>query len=165
MCLVSFGNQEFMASEGIDLNPREECSKDPYNESRKQPPRSYNTPSDFDKLRQFLVMDRKVLRFYCVWDDRDSMFGEMKPNVSIMATTKHFFFLTTVFPLHWSWPATPCPTSWHSCASSHFNDSHSLMTLSTTWLQVILCLPLLSHLPLHTCHNWNYIFLSCLKCN
>ena len=161
MCLVSFGNQEFMASEGIDLNPREECSKDPYNESRKQPPRSYNTPSDFDKLRQFLVMDRKVLRFYCVWDDRDSMFGEMKPNVSIMATTKHFFFNNS-FPFTLGLAGSTLP---HSCASSHFNDSHSLMSLSTTRLQVILCLPLLGHLPLHTCHNWNYIFLSCLKCN
>jgi hypothetical protein len=74
--------QEFMASEGIELNSPEEIVKDPYTENRKQPPRSYITPSDFDKLRQFLVMDRKVLRFYCVWDDRDAMFGEMRPFVS-----------------------------------------------------------------------------------
>ena len=40
--------------------------------------RTYKTPSDFDKLRQFLEMDRKVLRFFVVWDDRDSMFGEMR---------------------------------------------------------------------------------------
>ena len=71
-----------MASEGIELNPAEEIARDPYTEGRKQPPRSYITPSDFDKLRQFLVMDRKVLRFYCVWDDRDNMFGEMRPFVS-----------------------------------------------------------------------------------
>lgn len=23
-------------------------------------------------------MDRKVFRFYCVWDDRDNMFGEIR---------------------------------------------------------------------------------------
>ena len=36
------------------------------------------TPSDFDKLRQFLEMDRKVLRFYCMLDDRDRLFGQFK---------------------------------------------------------------------------------------
>ena len=71
-----------MASEGIELNEPEIPNDDPYTESRKQPLRSYVTPSTFDKLKQFLELDRKVLRFYCVWDDRDSMFGEMRPCVS-----------------------------------------------------------------------------------
>ena len=71
-----------MASEGIELNQPEMPEKDPYTESRKQPLRTYKTPSSFDKLKQFLELDRKVLRFYCVWDDRDSMFGEMRPCVS-----------------------------------------------------------------------------------
>ena len=31
-----------------------------------------------DKLRKFLELDRKVLRFYCIWDDRDQMFGEVR---------------------------------------------------------------------------------------
>lgn len=47
-----------------------------------KPVTTYATPSDYDKYRQFLVMDRKVLRFYCVWDDRDMMFGELRPFVS-----------------------------------------------------------------------------------
>ena len=72
-----------MASEGIDLNSPEPISKDPYTESRKQPLRAYVTPSSFDKLKQFIKLDRQVLRFFCVWDDRDSMFGEMRPCVSI----------------------------------------------------------------------------------
>ena len=71
-----------MASEGIELNEPEIPNTDPYIESRKQPLRSYVTPSTFDKLKQFIELDRKVLRFYCVWDDRDSMFGEMRPCVS-----------------------------------------------------------------------------------
>lgn len=72
-----------MASEGIVLNPPEKCPVDPYTQSREQPHRSYKTPSDFDKLKQFLELDRKVLRFYCILDDRDSMFGEVRPVVSI----------------------------------------------------------------------------------
>ncbi|XP_046865042.1 EF-hand domain-containing protein 1-like [Xenia sp. Carnegie-2017] len=81
ICNCDEFTKEFMASEGILLNSPEEIVKDPYTENRKQPPRTYNTPSDFDKLNQFLVMDRKVLRFFCVWDDRDSMFGEMRPYI------------------------------------------------------------------------------------
>lgn len=72
---------EFMRSEGIDLNPPEEWPKDPCMESRRQPQHTYTTPSTFDKLRQFLEMDRNVLRFYCVWDDRENMFGEMRPYI------------------------------------------------------------------------------------
>uniref|UniRef100_A0A7S3GFT2 Uncharacterized protein n=1 Tax=Palpitomonas bilix TaxID=652834 RepID=A0A7S3GFT2_9EUKA len=34
-----------------------------------------------DKLNQFLKNDRKVLRFYCLWDDRDNMFGQKRPYV------------------------------------------------------------------------------------
>ena len=56
--------------------------KDPYLDSRQLPQYKHVTPSSFDKLKQFLTMDRKVLRFYCVWDDRDSMFGEMRSFVS-----------------------------------------------------------------------------------
>ena len=74
--------QEFMCSEGIELNSPEAAPIDPYTESRNKPPHVYKTPSGYDKLRQFLEMDRKVLRFYCVWDDRDSMFGEIRPYVS-----------------------------------------------------------------------------------
>ena len=62
---------EYMASEGIELNQPEIPGKDLYTESCKQLLRSYKTPSSFDKLKQFPDLDRKVLRFYCVWDDRD----------------------------------------------------------------------------------------------
>ena len=70
---------EYMASEGIELNQPEIPGKDPYTESCKQLLRSYKTPSSFDKLKQFPDLDRKVLRFYCVWDDRDSMLRELRP--------------------------------------------------------------------------------------
>ena len=72
-----------MCSEGIDLYDPEEPPADPYSVSRVRPHHMFKTPNDFDKLKQFLELDRKVLRFFCVWDDRDNMFGEMKPFVSI----------------------------------------------------------------------------------
>ena len=37
------------------------------------------TPSPFDKLKQFLEMDRKVLRLFAVWDDRDQTNGDVRP--------------------------------------------------------------------------------------
>lgn len=62
------------------VNPPEGYPLDPYIENRKSTGvlRTFSTPTDFDRLRQFLEMDRKVLRFFVVWDDRDSMFGEKR---------------------------------------------------------------------------------------
>ena len=71
-----------MESEGIELSAAEAMPTDPYTQTRHLPTYSYTTPSTYDKLKQFIEMDRHVLHFFCVWDDRDSMFGEMKPYVS-----------------------------------------------------------------------------------
>ncbi|XP_075056583.1 EF-hand domain-containing protein 1 isoform X2 [Mixophyes fleayi] len=71
--------QDFLESEGIELNPPEEIPPDYYTRSRKQPDYTSVTKSDFDKLQQFLTMDRKVLRFFSLWDDSESMFGETLP--------------------------------------------------------------------------------------
>ncbi|XP_078503713.1 EF-hand domain-containing protein 1 isoform X2 [Lissotriton helveticus] len=71
--------QEFLESEGMELNPPEATPPDPYTELRKDPPRTYITPSDWDKLKQFITMDRKVLRFYAIWDDTDALYGEELP--------------------------------------------------------------------------------------
>ncbi|KAM5286799.1 EF-hand domain-containing protein 1 isoform 1-T1 [Hipposideros larvatus] len=70
--------QVFLESQGIELNPPEKMVLDPYTELRKQPLRKYVTPSDFDQLKQFLTFDKQVLRFYAIWDDTDSMFGECR---------------------------------------------------------------------------------------
>ncbi|XP_040283134.1 EF-hand domain-containing protein 1 [Bufo bufo] len=71
--------QDFLESEGIELDLPEEIPSDPYTEFRREPDRTYKTPPDFDKLKQFLTMDRKVLRFFSLWDDSGSMFGETRP--------------------------------------------------------------------------------------
>ncbi|KAM9233624.1 EF-hand domain-containing protein 1 [Dugong dugon] len=70
--------QAFLESQGIELNPPEKMALDPYTELRKQPLHKYVTPSDFDQLKQFRTFDKQVLRFYAIWDDTDSMFGECR---------------------------------------------------------------------------------------
>ncbi|KAM9074148.1 EF-hand domain-containing protein 1 isoform 2-T2 [Megaptera novaeangliae] len=70
--------QVFLESQGIELNPPEKMALDPYTELRKQPLHKYVTPTDFDQLKQFLTFDKQVLRFYAIWDDTDSMFGECR---------------------------------------------------------------------------------------
>ncbi|KAL7872525.1 hypothetical protein SRHO_G00075080 [Serrasalmus rhombeus] len=70
--------QEFMESQGIVLNDPEPTPGDPYTSHRTQPQRSYITPSDYDNLKQFLTKDRKVLRFFALWDDSDSLYGEKR---------------------------------------------------------------------------------------
>lgn len=72
---------DFMVNEGIELSLPESLPVDPYTLSRHLPTHSYNTPSTYDRLKQFIEMDCHVLRFFCVWDDRDSMFGDMKPYI------------------------------------------------------------------------------------
>ena len=54
--------------------------RDPYLTKRQQAAeiKSYKTKTDFDKLKQYVEMDRKVLRFYAIWDDRSQMFGEQR---------------------------------------------------------------------------------------
>jgi hypothetical protein len=34
-----------------------------------------------DQRQRFLAFNRKVLRFYCLWDDRNSIYGERRPFV------------------------------------------------------------------------------------
>ncbi|KAL6078584.1 hypothetical protein STEG23_011153, partial [Scotinomys teguina] len=70
--------QEFLESQGIELNPSEKMALDPYTQLRKEPARKFVTPSDFDQLKQFLTFDKQVLRFYAIWDDTDSLFGECR---------------------------------------------------------------------------------------
>ncbi len=69
-----------MESEGIHVNQPELIPRDPYLTKRQQAAelKSYKTKNDFDKLKQYVEMDRKVLRFYAIWDDRSQMFGEQR---------------------------------------------------------------------------------------
>lgn len=73
--------RNYLLKEGIEVNEPERPPEDPYLQTRlaiDKTDHQHETPNDFDKMKQFLVLDRKVLRFYCVWDDRHNMFGELR---------------------------------------------------------------------------------------
>ncbi|KAJ3038801.1 EF-hand domain-containing protein 1 [Rhizophlyctis rosea] len=75
-----FTEKYMRETEHITLNPPEPMPVDPYQTIRSRPTRIHGSQIDRsnDKLKRFLENDRKVLRFFCVWDDRDSMFGELR---------------------------------------------------------------------------------------
>jgi hypothetical protein len=73
--------KNFLTKLGVCVNTPINMPSDPYTEMRNQmlaamkPRRPYMKE---DTLKQFLNNDRKVLRFACVWDDRDSVFGDKR---------------------------------------------------------------------------------------
>ncbi|KAM6915155.1 EF-hand domain-containing protein 1 [Xenentodon cancila] len=71
--------KEFMESEGIILGNPEPMPEDPYSKHHKIPQPYHTAPAKFDSLYQFLTMDRKVLRFFALLDDTDSLYGETWP--------------------------------------------------------------------------------------
>lgn len=71
--------REYLTAEGIIVNDAEAIPDDPYTVGRRKPPQQYVTKSTWDSRKRFLELDRKVLRFWAVWDDRDQMFGELRP--------------------------------------------------------------------------------------
>ncbi|KAM8752871.1 EF-hand domain-containing family member C2 [Rhynchonycteris naso] len=73
--------KNFLKKIGIKLNPPVQCPVDPYIKTRRetvecmQPLRPYES---FNTLEKFLEYDKKVLRFFCLWDDTDSLFGDRR---------------------------------------------------------------------------------------
>ncbi|VDP81127.1 unnamed protein product [Echinostoma caproni] len=64
----------------VIVNDPEREPEDPYlaERARRETLVTSKTPSSFDKRRQQFELDRKVLRFYAVWDDRSEPFGECR---------------------------------------------------------------------------------------
>ncbi|KAL2768831.1 EF-hand domain-containing family member C2 [Daubentonia madagascariensis] len=73
--------QNFLRKMGVKLNPPGRCPDDPYMKARREmldcmePLHPYES---FDTLKQFLQYDGKVLRFFCLWDDSASLFGDRR---------------------------------------------------------------------------------------
>lgn len=65
-----------MESEGIVLNDPEPMPVDSYSKRRENPQPCYTRPSELDRMRQFLTMDRKVKRIPSV---RNSVGNHYKP--------------------------------------------------------------------------------------
>ena len=70
---------DYLTKQGQDMNPEESIPDDPYTTRRIRPNQKICGSVNADKLKKFLENDRKVLRFYCIWDDRETMFGECRP--------------------------------------------------------------------------------------
>ncbi|KAI9209172.1 uncharacterized protein BJ171DRAFT_560984 [Polychytrium aggregatum] len=74
-----FTERYMRETEHIELNPPDKMPEDPHQFTRNRPRgMSRHKVEKIDKLQRFLEYDRMVLRFFCVWDDRESMFGELR---------------------------------------------------------------------------------------
>ncbi|KAM4045618.1 EF-hand domain-containing family member C2 isoform 1-T1 [Anomaloglossus baeobatrachus] len=73
--------RNFLRKLGVRINPSGSVPADAYSTIRKQiadnmkPLRPYERT---DTLKQFLDYDRQVLRFYCIWDDTTTAFGDAR---------------------------------------------------------------------------------------
>jgi hypothetical protein len=67
----------------IQVNQPEDFPMDQFFEGRNKTRKNVAAKEKNDKLKKFLQNDRKVLRFYCLWDDRESMYGELREFVSV----------------------------------------------------------------------------------
>ncbi|KAK1346177.1 hypothetical protein QTO34_000030 [Cnephaeus nilssonii] len=73
--------KNFLKKVGVKLNPPGKCPDDPYTKLRREildyvrPLRPYDS---FNTLKEFLEYDGKVLRFFCMWDDTASVFGDYR---------------------------------------------------------------------------------------
>ncbi|KAJ3091880.1 EF-hand domain-containing member C2 [Quaeritorhiza haematococci] len=73
--------RKFMSSLGFHMDSNRAFPVDQYESyrydllSRMKPTRPYQRQL---QLKKFLENDRQVLRFFCVWDDSNSMFGDMR---------------------------------------------------------------------------------------
>uniref|UniRef100_G1NP37 EF-hand domain containing 2 n=1 Tax=Meleagris gallopavo TaxID=9103 RepID=G1NP37_MELGA len=71
--------KNFLRKMGFKLNPPGNCPDDPYTKERQKILDSMNPLRPYeriDTLKQFLEHDGHVLRFYCVWDDPESLFHD-----------------------------------------------------------------------------------------
>ncbi|XP_055042207.2 EF-hand domain-containing protein 1 isoform X1 [Misgurnus anguillicaudatus] len=80
--------QEFMESQGIVLNEPEFIPSDPYITRRAHAQDAHITPYEHNhQLERFLTKDRQVLRFFALWDDSDSLYGDKRP------VTLHYYLV------------------------------------------------------------------------
>jgi len=66
---------------GVRVPDAIQTPEDPYNKTREVQDGAQNPLRPYeriDSLKQFLEHDRHVLRFNCIWDDRESQFGDVR---------------------------------------------------------------------------------------
>ncbi|XP_032422797.1 EF-hand domain-containing family member C2 isoform X1 [Xiphophorus hellerii] len=73
--------KNFLSKLGLWLNEPATVPEDPYTNLRQQHEASMNPLRPYERLhplKQFLENDGKTLRFYCLWDDTDNLFGDQR---------------------------------------------------------------------------------------
>ncbi|XP_005614143.3 EF-hand domain-containing family member C2 [Equus caballus] len=95
---------------GVKLNAPGQCPEDPYLKMRREkldfvkPLRPYES---FGTLKQFLNYDRKVLRFFCLWDDSTSLFGDRRELILRYFLSDDTIEIREVLPHKSGWNAMP----------------------------------------------------------
>lgn len=94
--------RKFLCGMGIEVPPPEDLPTDQYTETRRKQAaamgskkakgpddmdfgdggmsgrRTKLTSSEITSTKQFLALDKQVLKFHCVWDDRSSLYGDIR---------------------------------------------------------------------------------------
>ncbi|KAE8299783.1 EF-hand domain-containing family member C2 [Larimichthys crocea] len=73
--------RNFLTKLGVHLNDSTTVPDDPYSNLREETEKSMKPLRPYerhDTLKQFLDHDRKVLRFFCLWNDTGSVFGDSR---------------------------------------------------------------------------------------
>ncbi|XP_076603763.1 EF-hand domain-containing family member C2 [Chaetodon auriga] len=89
--------RNFLTKLGVHLNDCATVPDDPYRNLREQIEKSMKPLRPYerhDTLKQFLDHDRKVLCFYCFWDDTESMFGDLRELIL------HYFLADDTIEIH-----------------------------------------------------------------
>ncbi|XP_064353414.1 EF-hand domain-containing family member C2 isoform X5 [Dromaius novaehollandiae] len=102
--------KNFLRKMGVRLNPPVCRPDDPYTKERQKivdnmkPLRPYER---LDTLRQFLEFDGHVLRFFCVWDDPESMFHDPRELVLHYYLSDDTIEIKEMVPVNSGWDAVP----------------------------------------------------------
>ncbi|NXE23151.1 EFHC2 protein, partial [Ardeotis kori] len=102
--------KNFLRKMGVRLNPPAERPDDPYTKERQEildnmkPLRPYER---IDTLKQFLEHDGHVLRFFCVWDDPESMFHDPRELVLHYYLSDDTIDIKETIPVNAGWDVVP----------------------------------------------------------
>uniref|UniRef100_H3D427 EF-hand domain (C-terminal) containing 1 n=2 Tax=Tetraodon nigroviridis TaxID=99883 RepID=H3D427_TETNG len=83
--------KKFLESEGIILNDPELMPLDPHRRRLEKPKPCPTTLADAEEKYKFFTLDRKVLRFFALWEEADSLRGKTSP-----VTIRYFLVDNTV---------------------------------------------------------------------
>ena len=94
--------QEFLSKLNIQVPENSEFPSDPYELKRQELMSRMKATRPVERnftLKKFLENDRRVLKFFCVWDDSNSMFGDLRHMVL------HYFLSDDTIEIRESIPA------------------------------------------------------------